>query len=197
MKQSKRILCTLLVYCIVATMLPVTAHATTAETTWQGHRYQVFENQASTWVEAENYCQSLGGHLATISCQEENDFIYQVMVNAGYTSAYFGLTDHDKEGTWIWVTGEPVTYTNWHSGEPNSENANEDYALFYYKYKDKTWNDGNFEYSIGNKGSAFICEWDPIPENGSVPEVAETISNETILRARLLTESDMFRFCRN
>lgn len=197
MKQLKRILCTLLVSCIVATMLPATAHANAAETTWQGHRYQVFENKASTWAEAENYCQSLGGHLATISCQEENDFIYQVMVNAGYTNAYFGLTDHDKEGTWIWVTGEPVIYTNWHSGEPNSENADEDHAMFYYKYKDGTWNDGNFEYTIGNKGSAFICEWDPIPDNESISGVAETISNEMVLRARILTESDRFLFCRN
>lgn len=105
----------------------------TEDAMWQGHRYQVFNNLVSTWTEAETYCESLGGHLATICCQEENDYVYQVMVEAGYTSAYLGLTDRDNEGTWIWVTGEPVTYTNWHSGEPNSENSNEDYAMFYYK----------------------------------------------------------------
>jgi hypothetical protein len=122
--------------------------------------YEVFSNAATSWEDAEQYCESLGGHLATISSQEENEYVYQLMLDAGYKSAYFGMTDKDVEGTWVWVNGESGSYTNWHSGEPNHENANEDYAMFYYKFTDGTWNDGDFGGSTVNGGRTFICEWD-------------------------------------
>lgn len=126
----------------------------------QINSYEVFNNGISSWDVAEEYCESLGGHLATLTSQEENDYVYQIVRNAGYTNAYFGLTDKDVEGTWVWVTGEAVSYTNWHSGEPNHENSNEDYAMFYFKYSDGTWNDGDFGGRTVSGGTAFICEWD-------------------------------------
>ena len=124
------------------------------------HHYEVFFIDVTTWTDAEQYCESLGGHLATITSEEENTLVYQLMIKAGYTSAYFGLSDRETEGTWIWVTGEPASYTNWHPGEPNYENSNEDYAMYYYKFSDGTWNDGDFGGSTVNGGIAFICEWD-------------------------------------
>ncbi len=125
---------------------------------YQSHRYEFFNN-CDSWEEAKAYCESLGGHLATISSQEENDYIYYLLTDAGYSSAYFGLTDSEEEGAWEWVNGEPVTYTNWHSSEPSNDNSNEDYAMFYWKYNDGTWNDGDFSGStVGDK--VFICEWD-------------------------------------
>ncbi len=30
-----------------------------------------------------------------------------------------GFTDEASEGNWLWITGEPVTFTNWNWGEPN------------------------------------------------------------------------------
>ena len=30
-----------------------------------------------------------------------------------------GLTDQAVEGTWVWSSGQAVTYTNWASGQPN------------------------------------------------------------------------------
>ena len=114
----------------------------------------------TTWEEAKAYCESLGGHLAIITTNEENDFLYQLMVEEGYTSAYFGLSDSYKEGNWVWIDGTVPSYTNWHSGEPNSENSNEDYAMFYWKYTDGTWNDGDFGNKTVSGGQAFICEWD-------------------------------------
>jgi len=124
------------------------------------HYYEFFDSVVDTWEEAQAYCKSLGGHLAALTSQEENDYVYQQMVKAGYKSAYFGLTDADVEGTWTWITKEPTTYQNWHSGEPNAENQNEDYAMFYYKYSDGTWNDGDFGVRTANSGKVFICEWD-------------------------------------
>ena len=124
------------------------------------HYYEVFDLHSSSWDEAQNYCSSIGGHLATLTSKEENDHVFQIVSAAGYQSAYFGLSDRDNEGSWTWVTGEPVIYLNWHSGEPNSENSNEDYAMFYYKYPDGTWNDGDFGGRTVSGGTAFVCEWE-------------------------------------
>jgi len=41
---------------------------------------------------------------------------------------WIGFTDEAQEGTWKWISGESVTFTNWNSGEPNNSNGNEDYA---------------------------------------------------------------------
>ena len=41
-----------------------------------GHRY-VLINKEMTWREAKAYAERLGGYLATITSQEEQDWIYQ------------------------------------------------------------------------------------------------------------------------
>ena len=126
-------------------------------TDFSNHSYQIIENSnISSFEEAEEYCQTIGGHLATI--QSQNDYIYSMMISEGYKSAYFGFTDRDIEGTWVWVNDEPVNYTNWAPSEPNSENSEENYAMFYYKFTDGTWNDGRW----GSDTTAFICEWDEL-----------------------------------
>lgn len=121
---------------------------------WNGHSYALFDNCAS-WIEAEEYCESIGGHLATITSSEENAAVYNYLRSCGYKDGYFGFTDSVEEGTWIWANGEKSDYTNWNSGEPNGETSKEDYAMFYWKYQSGTWNDANF-----SGGELFICEWD-------------------------------------
>ncbi len=123
---------------------------------YKGHYYAIFDLH-SDWDEAKAYCESLGGYLATIESREENDVVFGYLRNRGYDSAYFGLTDEETEGSWKWVTGEKVDYTNWHLGEPSS--ANEHYAMFYYKFPDGTWNDGDFGNLTVGKDTTFICEW--------------------------------------
>lgn len=128
---------------------------------FNGHFYYVYNlDTVSTWNEAKQYCENLGGYLATITTPEENEFVYSYLkMNFGYESAYFGFTDQGEEGVWLWDNGEESSYTNWHSGEPNGENSNEDFAMFYYKYSDGTWNDGDFGQRTVNSGVVFICEW--------------------------------------
>lgn len=130
-------------------------------TEFNGHFYYVYNlDTVRTWNEAKQYCENQGGYLATITSPEENEFVYSYLKNNfGYESAYFGFTDQDEEGIWVWDNGEVSSYTNWHSGEPNGENPNEDFAMFYYKYSDGTWNDGDFGKRTVNSGVVFICEW--------------------------------------
>lgn len=132
---------------------------------WGGHSYYLFDI-GGTWEAAENYCQSLGGHLATITTQEENDALYNYICSLGVGSAYIGLTDNVQEGVWMWVTGEVLEYTNWHSGEPNNDYGGEKYAMFYDRYTDGTWNDGDFGVNTQGRATAFLCEWDGAKQSG-------------------------------
>jgi len=69
---------------------------------------------------------SLGGHLATINSQEENDLLAGFLNNQ---CALIGLNDSAQEGTFAWGTGEPLSYTNWAHYQPNNENGNQDCVL--------------------------------------------------------------------
>ena len=97
-----------------------------------GHTYMLFNGEASSWEMAKDFCESLGGHLATITSAGENAFLYDYMRDCGYSNAYWGLSDHEEEGVWEWCTGEPVAYVNWASGEPNNDyDGAEDYGMFW------------------------------------------------------------------
>lgn len=93
--------------------------------TFGGHKY--FRNNNSySWYNANYYAQINGAHLATISSAAENAFISTAAGGNG-AYAWIGFTDEVTEGSFVWVNGEPVTYTNWCSGEPNNL-GNEDYT---------------------------------------------------------------------
>jgi surface protein len=125
---------------------------------WNGHFYAIFDNRQS-WEAAKAYCESRGGHLATITSEEENQMLYAFMKERGYTSAYVGLSDKEEEGEWKWVTGEEAVYSNWNELEPGGGES-ENYAMFFYIYEDGTWNDGGFSDRIYDGGNAYICEWE-------------------------------------
>ena len=154
---------------------------------FENHYYKLYELNI-LWDDAQEYFKSINGHLATITSQKENDFIYNYITSLGYQSAYFGATDKDNEGTWMWVTGEEFDYSNWHKNEPNNEQNSENYAMFYYKYKDGTWNDGGAHTINANLSKTpYICEWDNIMQNDSdnsdsqnqhASELDKTVQNE-------------------
>ncbi|MCC8013827.1 MAG: hypothetical protein LIO87_01405 [Eubacterium sp.] len=129
------------------------------KTEFNGNSYQLFSG-AETWEEASLACEEMGGHLATIGSQEENVFLYAMLIASGNLNAYFGFTDSGSEGNWRWVTGEEVTYTNWASGEPNNQLLSENYAMFYYMNPDGTWNDGDFGGNTLAGETNYICEWE-------------------------------------
>ena len=83
-----------------------------------------------SWLGAEESAVKIGGHLVTINDAAENQFVSDFAESgltpkslnfAGYWGRYIGLTDAFSEGTFEWVSGEPLTYQNWYpNGEPNS-----------------------------------------------------------------------------
>lgn len=142
----------------------VNDESTAEEDGYAGHVYEFYtlpesewESGPITWEQAERRCEWKGGHLAVVESQAENDYLYAAMKQKGYENACFGYSDKETEGSWKWVNGVQSAYTNWHSGEPNHQNGNEHYAMFYQKFDDGTWNDGN---GLIDADCAYICEWD-------------------------------------
>lgn len=120
--------------------------------TFGGSVYHVVGADAAgtgiSWFDSEAYAVSLGHHLVTVNSGAENDFLYDTfgIENYGNGNTYglwIGFTDQDVEGTFTWTSGEPVTYTNWSSGEPNNSQGNEDWARLRGESapQDRKWND--------------------------------------------------------
>ena len=87
----------------------------------QNPRYQLIQGDFN-WFEAKLDAEKRGGHLATITSQQEWDTIRTIVppsVLEGKT-IWIGGTDSRVEGQWEWITGEPWGgFVNWRGGEPN------------------------------------------------------------------------------
>ncbi len=104
-----------------------------------GHFYYC-SNSPDTWQNAQNTCATYGGYLAVVNDAAENTYLSNLLT---IQSAYIGLSDHVLEGSFQWVNGDPVTYTNWYVGQPNNYNNQQDYVEM---LNDGTWND-QYDYS--------------------------------------------------
>lgn len=111
---------------ILATVTLVTAGFNTqaAVTTigsplyYGGHNYYLVGQ--GSWDASETFAQSLGGHLVTINDAAENAWLTASFLVPNPTmNPWMGLNDADGNGSWLWASGEPVSYSNWAPGEPN------------------------------------------------------------------------------
>jgi Lectin C-type domain/Leucine Rich repeats (2 copies) len=110
----------------------------------RGHRYLFVQKYLST-AAAEKFCESLGGHLATITSEPENEFLKTITPNDA--SYRIGLKFFD--GAWHWVTGEALDI-NFMS------------ALTDFRSTDKivAWKNGSWLPSQEDKPMQFIVEWE-------------------------------------
>lgn len=146
---------------------------------YSGHYYRIVAVSGYTWLEAKAECEKMGGHLATITSQGEQEFMEEF--NSNNFSLWIGGYRDDSD-TWYWVTGESWEYTNWGEGEPNDSSSvvpDERYVTLW----PQQWND------LANTNvleqSGFVCEWDCAddvptalptqrPENTISPGVSQT-----------------------
>jgi hypothetical protein len=142
-----------------------------------GHEY-VFVPEAKTWHDAVAYCAQDGGHLVTIDSAAEDSFVLHhrwlgLPPRYVYTDqSWLGASDEAEEGVWRWVTGEPLTYTNWGPDEPSDADASgqlptEDYMTFHrfgaypemYRFYG-VWNDWQYEEDGTESRLPFTCEYE-------------------------------------
>ena len=145
---------------------------------FNGHYYYIYNMpEVTTWEQAQQYCRSKNGYLATLTTREENTFAYSLLNSFKLTGAYFGLYDSGYND-WKWVNNEKFSYSNWAYGEPSS--YSEPYGMFYEKYVE-TWNDGDFGNYTSND-RAFICEWGAYEINSE--QLPETPTQRTTSEER-------------
>ena len=125
-----------------------------------GNVYSVVLSDAITWSDARVDAETKGGHLVSITSEEEMEKVSKIAPDSDSRNLWIGATDGNEEGVWEWVTSESWNYTNWASGEPNNYNKLEHYA--HKKANDVKWNDypndGPFNTDVANIVNGYIFE---------------------------------------
>ena len=139
-----------------------------------GHLYYLLT--PSTWTAAEAEAITLGGHLATINNAAENAWVFTTF--GGSRPLWIGLTDSQVEGTFVWKSGEPFSYSNWSPGEPNDA-----FGLYPEDYT----------YIVENSNPHGLVpgQWNDVPDDGQgvgVPlyGVVEVVPEPTAMAVVLL-----------
>ena len=114
----------------------------------------------ATHAVARAHCQQLGGDLASIHSQAENDqVVARIAPDGTAVKAHIGFTDMAVEGSFAWTDGTAVTYTNWGPDEPNDNGEGEDCtALAAQHLLYSTWNDVGCEEELG-----YACRGATLP----------------------------------
>jgi len=163
-----------------------------------GHSYEpVAVGELIPWATADQIAREMGGYLATITSEAENEFVFNlVRDDYSYWYVWFG-TNHfgpwlggyqlpgaaEPDQGWAWITGEPFAYEAWRTGEPSNTagGQNEDRIHFAGDGQPQPfWNDQiNFEPIFGP--IAFIVEYESIVFEAEDTEHPATASIDTEL----------------
>jgi len=84
-------------------------------------RYELIK-EACTWEEAAARCQAMGGHLATVTSQDEEELLIAMAEAEGVNYVWLGgYTSYDDAGNVFahWITGEDFIYADWCIDEPS------------------------------------------------------------------------------
>ena len=172
-----------------------------------GNYYEVIAApDGITWDAASAAANALGGYLATITSDAENNFVFSLADDPSYyviaptnplraigpwLGAYrTGPLDSDFD----WVTGESFTYTDWAGGEPSDSGGDENNIDYIGKCSSTpcsiaaTWNDysSTEPFYGGQLPVAYVVEFatDSTPEPGSMAFVLLGVSAICLRRRR-------------
>jgi hypothetical protein len=138
--------------------------------TYNGHAYQLIDEKMS-WTAAKKYCETLGGHLVSITSSGEQKFVESMFTDATMNCYWIGL--YRNNSTWKWVDASTYSYTNWDYDDfadiakPDNHGGSENYGAIYsitktysdWKQNFGKWDDGNIVADPGY-ANGLICEWD-------------------------------------
>ena len=106
-----------------------------------GHCYLWSDSQLKkSWADAEEFCQKKGGHLASVTSEAINEYIFEEKRKRGLSShLWLGGTDMQMEGVWRWSDGSTWKFSAWKQGQPN--NGSKEHCLIQVGHNVKEWND--------------------------------------------------------
>ncbi|GMS81705.1 hypothetical protein PENTCL1PPCAC_3880 [Pristionchus entomophagus] len=79
--------------------------------------YKVFGNKRMQFNDAENYCQEIGGHLASLHDDKTSDFIRRSAVSQGVVEPIFIGLERMASGDFEWTDGSKPDYINFASSD--------------------------------------------------------------------------------
>jgi cysteine-rich repeat protein len=125
------------------------------------HCYNGYD--AANFEGAQAACVERGAHLATISSAAENKIARSFVNNSKWLGGHEDVSATSPgTGTYVWLSGEPFTYTNWAAREPDQARVRcMDSNQICYEHcismlGDGTWADARCDVSDG-----YVCEWEP------------------------------------
>ena len=123
--------------------------------TYGSHTYRLYNIEAS-WDEAESWCESMNGHLATITSSREQRAIETLLDNneLEYEGYWVGGLLGGEAGGWTWITGEKFRIERWSPGQPDGS------GCYMQLFTDGTWDDTGDVTNMGIRSHGFICELD-------------------------------------
>lgn len=104
--------------------------------------------RSDSWEKGRQDCRDRGADLVVIDTLEEQEFITQII----RTNTWIGLNDRDKEGTWMWTDGTPLTVAYWR-GWPDNWREEDCVEILAGKKTRENWNDLRCDTS-----KPWICE---------------------------------------
>jgi hypothetical protein len=150
-----------------------------------GHRYLLVHDDVS-WRDANERAVAMGGHLATLTTKEENDWVRQNFVESLPKEQLFyigGLKTVGEGESWQWITGEPWSFQNWDGGKlPDAAPEARGAAFMNLARSGPHW---AAKWDAGKKlgrSVGFLVEWDsdqvdtkPAPVASTPPLDAEPV----------------------
>ena len=94
------------------------------------------------WADAELHCVSEGANLVSVHSKGEDNFVKSLIKNYDPTEGWtwIGLSDTQKEGSWMWSDGSAAKFVSWSSGQPDDAGRREDCVCTNFGPVNK-WND--------------------------------------------------------
>jgi len=162
--------------------------------------YAVVFGEVISWTDAYAASEQLGGHLATLTSDSENRFVFSLVddlddrsiwLHRGewalgpWLGGYQPPGSPEPAGGWSWVTGEPWVYQSWGGSEPNNSHGGTEDRLHYFGIPGGPfWNDAPNESdpSFPERGMlSFIVETNDRPPDGGKDTLLGGGGNDTLI----------------
>eukprot|EP00057_Strongylocentrotus_purpuratus_P027654 XP_011682128.1 PREDICTED: macrophage mannose receptor 1 isoform X1 [Strongylocentrotus purpuratus] len=123
---------------------------------YSGSCYQFNIQLPTIWKTAKFTCEAQGAYLLTSLSSAENAYIVDKMVDyhdIAVESSWLGLSDTETDGSFVWVEGSSLSYSNWDTKQPTNIAGSED--CIYITTGDGT---GKWSSTDCESTNAYICK---------------------------------------